>query len=1091
MAKANAAQVKITRPRLPEILNRERLFSLLDRRLDNHPSLWIDGPPGSGKTTLATSYLDARALPCIWYALDESDSDIATFFYYLGQAVKKAAPCVRKPMPLLTPEYAFGVPVFTRRYIEELYHRIHRVSVPPGKGKEVGEFVIVFDNIHHLSEASPVLGVLHNAITIAPDGIRIIIISRNELPRELAALRSDKRLSILGWEELRLNLKETRDIVRKESGRKLSAKAIARIHDQAGGWAAGLVMMAKRAKTAEESSLAAGTLPHQELFDYVAAELFGKTDEQVQQFLIKTAVIPRVTPALAGKLTGADNADRILSELNRRNYFTEKRPGKELSYQYHPVFRNFLLMRGKSVLSPEEQNEIRRIAARHFEETGQAEDAVELYSSVQDWQNLTALILKHAAGLAAQGRSATLADWLSQLPLEIVERSPWLLYWMGISRFYISYSEGRKCLEQALHLFEARGDMLGAFSSWSVGVDTIIYEFGDLHVLDHWIARFHEVAGKAASFPSAETEYRAVSSMMSALLLSGKGAREIEPWVERAVRLMHACQDRNMRILTSVYITVYYLWTGDLNKMESLLQEQLQWGRASEITPMNRGTVHYASSVYQWITASSDFGMGEAAAGLAVSAAHGVHGADNHLLGMLLIGALNAGDLDAARKYHSRLISLNADTLQPYRFKYSYHHLTPWLMLAEDDYAGAHAQSLASLKMYDEAGGSSFHRMMNNTTAALALFSMGRHDETRLFIEEVGRIAGMMNSPLMEFSHLLLEAQRLLPAKDAPGRETLRKAMALGKARGYLNTIVWHAPAMTELCITALDCGIEIDYVRKLIQKRKLMPDAPPIHVDRWPWQFRITTLGGFGIAKDGKALTFSGRVPQKPLALLKALISLGGKDVREERLSDMLWPESQGDAAHSAFTTTLQRLRKIVGDENAVLVREGRVALDPNACWIDAAAFELLADRAEISWINAEQQGKHRDAASAAEAMALTDKALALYRGHFLPADDGEAWSISMRERLRSRFLRIITRKGKYLQQAGQWEKAADCFERALDVDDLAEELYQQLMICHQHTGRRAEAVVVYQRCCAVLQAFIGISPSQKTKAIFDSLKQ
>ena len=65
-------------------------------------------PPAQGKTTLASSYIQERKLPALWYQLDEGDGDIASFFHYLGLSVKAAAPRYRKPLPPLTPEYLPG-----------------------------------------------------------------------------------------------------------------------------------------------------------------------------------------------------------------------------------------------------------------------------------------------------------------------------------------------------------------------------------------------------------------------------------------------------------------------------------------------------------------------------------------------------------------------------------------------------------------------------------------------------------------------------------------------------------------------------------------------------------------------------------------------------------------------------------------------------------------------------------------------------------------------------------------------------------------------------------------------------------------------
>jgi len=115
---------KITRPVITEVFPRVRLFKLLDTGR-KRPVIWIAGPPGCGKTTLVSSYLDARKLPCLWYQIDEGDADPATFFYYLGLAAKIASPYKRKPLPFLTPEYLQGISTFTLRYFENLYDRLN------------------------------------------------------------------------------------------------------------------------------------------------------------------------------------------------------------------------------------------------------------------------------------------------------------------------------------------------------------------------------------------------------------------------------------------------------------------------------------------------------------------------------------------------------------------------------------------------------------------------------------------------------------------------------------------------------------------------------------------------------------------------------------------------------------------------------------------------------------------------------------------------------------------------------------------------------------------------------------------------------
>jgi ATP/maltotriose-dependent transcriptional regulator MalT len=148
---------KITRPISAGSLPRKRLFDYMDQCM-HRPVVWVSGPAGCGKTTLISSYLEARALPCLWYQVDQGDTDLSTFFYYMGLAVKKAAPR-RKPLPLLTPEYLQGLPTFTLRYFEKLCTYLK----PP--------CAIVLDNYERVPDDSSFHEMVRWGLDAIPEGI--------------------------------------------------------------------------------------------------------------------------------------------------------------------------------------------------------------------------------------------------------------------------------------------------------------------------------------------------------------------------------------------------------------------------------------------------------------------------------------------------------------------------------------------------------------------------------------------------------------------------------------------------------------------------------------------------------------------------------------------------------------------------------------------------------------------------------------------------------------------------------------------------------------------------------------------------------
>jgi DNA-binding SARP family transcriptional activator len=241
----------------------------------------------------------------------------------------------------------------------------------------------------------------------------------------------------------------------------------------------------------------------------------------------------------------------------------------------------------------------------------------------------------------------------------------------------------------------------------------------------------------------------------------------------------------------------------------------------------------------------------------------------------------------------------------------------------------------------------------------------------------------------------------------------------------------------------------------------------------------RIRTLGSFVVAVDGEPLVAGRKLPHKPLALLQAIIALGGSQVSASLLVDALWPDADGGCGRRAFDVALLRLRRLLKVDHAVVVSGGKVSLDRSLCRVDVWDFEQLVD--EIEHVTT----------GAGVAALLTEAAdlMALYGGCFLGAEEDRAWIVPARDRLSAKFARAVTICARGLAEAGATDEAERLYRRGLELDNLSEPLYRGLIECCLAQGHKAEALNAYRRCRELLSIVLNTRPSEETEALRRSM--
>lgn len=245
----------------------------------------------------------------------------------------------------------------------------------------------------------------------------------------------------------------------------------------------------------------------------------------------------------------------------------------------------------------------------------------------------------------------------------------------------------------------------------------------------------------------------------------------------------------------------------------------------------------------------------------------------------------------------------------------------------------------------------------------------------------------------------------------------------------------------------------------------------------------RIYTLGRFSVHSNCQSNARQKSHHQRPFELLKALIAFGGRAVHEDVLSQALWPDAEGDSARNTFDVTVHRLRRVFGVENLFLVNDRHLTLNSDLAWVDVWAFEQIVNHSERLLAHA------KDMAVMQQLAACGEDLFALYQGAFLERESARPWTLSMRERLRSKLMRHIIETGQAWEGAKDWQRAIRIYRKGLEIDPLTESLYQRLIVCLRDSGQIAEALAIAHQCRNVLANQLQIQPSPKTLELSASL--
>ena len=1021
-------------PLVNRLLNRPRLLTQL-AQYGEVPATAVIAPPGYGKTALVSGFVSSMDALSIWYSVDEGDNDPASFFYYLKDAITEMTPRRRKVLPVYRQEDAMNLKLFARDFFSAVYQRLP------------SPFTIVFDDIHE-SKSQQLADVLAIAIEELPEQCRIFLIGRQALPPGLARLKVNQQIYTLGEDELRFNDEELKQLGEVYGVSTLSAEQCHDIQSMMSGWGAGLsLFLSQREKFQGGPQLRLET--KQEIFDYFMNEVIRHLRDDELKVLYSTSYLPEVSTQFAETLTGTPQAGELLDTLYEKNSFIYRVSEDESAYRYHPLFKSFLMKQSERAFDKAALDKVKEKTVALLEENGMLVDAGSLISEMKDWPYLAGFIIRHAKNLVDENYIQTLAALLRQLPHEMQESNGWLLYWRAFCRQFIQPPLARDDFISAYKHFSEHKEMLGVCLSLAGIIDTYHYQRDEFAPLDAWIDKIDQLQlFKQKSLPP-PIMMKVSISMFSALVHRAPHHHAFDDWITQVNQIPNQVLPPPLFSMRQIDLILHYLWQGDFAKAEmshALLEEQIKKSNQ----PVNRILWHIVHCYYLWLAkGEAEQALDSANQGLKLSQEHNLHLWDISLLNQGAAAALMAHNDDVASQLLEKATQYITHCGRAHLTLY--HSLRAILSSRCGEAVVALQHAKESVRYAEESGSPFAHAAANFVIAQLYVID-GNTEEAKRHIHLSREIGCRMNSVFHQFQVTLLEAKVNINNQQSV-IEKIQDALALAKKNNLLPALWVRDEDLIELLTIAMANNIEVATARTFIQKRNLMPQVPPYELADWPWPVRIYTLGKFAIEINGQLLDLPSRTRPKVYALLKALIVCGGDQIREEIISEILWPDAEGDAAHQSFDTTLFRLRKLLKVENALINREGKLSLNKQICWLDIWAMEPLADRL-FSLL--------RDHGSEQDIVEGFNDIASVYGGEFFHDEDDTLRISQLRDQQRSIWLRVLSAMADYWLQQNRHDEARDCLERLIKGNPLELQAYDKLANLLIEQGQPSQAALI-----------------------------
>jgi ATP/maltotriose-dependent transcriptional regulator MalT len=830
-----ATKLHVPHPR-PHLVPRAHLVERLQHGMDRALTL-VSAPAGFGKTTLLAQWLVESEMPVAWLSLEAEDNDPTRFLSYLiatlqtldAQIGTTALALLLTPQPP-SPEVVLAV--LTNDLVD----------------RRGGDVALVLDDYHVITAESIQRGMTF-LLEHLPPQLHLVLATRADPPLLLARLRAQGQLTEVRTADLRFGSTEVNTFLQTVMGLNLPSEAITTLEQRTEGWIAGLQLAALslQGRTDITAFLAAFTGSHRFVLDYLSDEVLARQSAAVQQFLLHTCILERLSGPLCDAVTEQEGSQAMLEALERANLFVVPLDDERGWYRYHHLFAQVLrghLQQREPALVPQ----LHRRASSWYEQHDLPIEAVQHALAAPDVELAARLIEPIALPVTLHGQIYTVLGWMKALPEALIRTRPYLcVYHASLLTFTNQLEEAEARLQEAEQ---------GAQKEISVEQAQIIMGYvltirGDIALFSGDIPQAVSLARQALELlPEAEVIPRAgvMATTIRAYLVSGDVTSTSEHAVAVTVSFIHTTDNLFATVSSLTLLARLHVLQGRLRQAAATYAQVVKEVPRPEVLQTAFSSLFYY------------FGLGDL-----LREWNELEAAERHLVqGMALIketltvepfvavlGYTTLARLQQARGNSSAaLAALDALTHMAQQRHFATHLLAQGeavrgqLELAQDNVrAAARWAETSGLSSEDED--LRYPREGEYLVLARVRIAQGRDDlaghgnsGTSPFLQDVlhlldrllqdaeakARLGSVLE--ILVLQALALEAQ----GNRTSALTTLERALVLAAPEGYLRLFVDEGAPMLALLRLAYARGIRLGYVATLLSAfgEQHAPTLPP-----------------------------------------------------------------------------------------------------------------------------------------------------------------------------------------------------------------------------------------------------------------------